>query len=155
MRGTDRRKTVLGPFFAALLIASTTGLNWACAETAPPPLPPPAPQRGVVPREPAGPPPYEAQLDRLAELMGTLAFMQTLCGQGDGATWHDKMESLLDAESKTGLRKERLAGSYNRGYRGYQVTYRTCTPAAQAVVDRSLQEGERLARDLSIRFGGE
>ena len=35
----------------------------------------------------------------------------------------------------------------------YQLTYRTCTPAARAVIDRSLDQGARLARELSIRFG--
>lgn len=123
-----------------------------------PPLPPTLPQGERA--APAAPPPptaapFEAPLERLAELMGTLAFLRDLCGQGDGAAWHDKMQALIDAEGRTGTRVERLAGSFNRGFKGYQLAYRTCTPAAQAVIGRSLDEGARIASDLSVRFGDE
>ena len=52
-------------------------------------------------------------------------------------------------------RVEQLAGSFNRGFKGYQLTYRTCTPAARAVIDRSLDEGARIAKDMSVRFVGD
>jgi uncharacterized protein (TIGR02301 family) len=137
-----------------LSLACFIGTSAALAQ-APPPLPPVRPATPPeIPRD-SGPPPYEAQLDRLAELMGTLAYMRSLCGQDDGAAWHDKMAKLLEAEAKIASRKERLAGSYNRGYRGYQLTYHSCTPSALAVIQRSLEEGEFVAHELSIRFGGE
>ncbi len=98
--------------------------------------------------------PYDRQLDRLAEIIGTLAFMRDLCGDGDGAAWRDKMTALLEAEGKAGTRNGRLAGSYNRGFRGYELTYRVCTPSARAVIARALDEGEKLTRDLAVRFGG-
>ncbi len=40
------------------------------------------------------------------------------------------MEELLAAEGVTQGRRERMAGAYNRGYRGYALTYRSCTDAA-------------------------
>lgn len=105
-----------------------------------------------VPEPP--PPPYETQLLRLAEIMGTLAFMRELCGDKDGAEWSLRMKTLLDVEAKTDARRERLAGAYNRGFRGYEVTYRVCTPAAQLVITRFLDEGGRLAHEISNRFSG-
>lgn len=119
-----------------------------------PPLPPtqtPTPP-GVSAAETL--PPYEPQLERLATLMGTLSYLRDLCGKGDGAEWRSRMGALLDAEAKTPNRRERLAGAYNRGFRGYEVTYRTCTPSAELVIVRSVEEGDRLARELSNRFGG-
>ena len=112
------------------------------------PLPP------IAPRSPeAALPPYQDRLDRLAELMGTLSFLRDLCGKGDGAVWHSRMETLLSAEGTTDARRDRLAGSFNRGYTGYQPTYRTCTPAAETVIDRALREGSRIASDVAARFG--
>ncbi|MGA8601103.1 MAG: TIGR02301 family protein, partial [Beijerinckiaceae bacterium] len=67
--------------------------------------------------------------------------------------WRTKMAALLDAEAKTQTRRERLAGAFNRGFRGYEVIYRTCTPNAETVIARYLSEGERIARDISYRYG--
>ena len=115
-------------------------------------VPAPAPEPPLLPEAPA--PPYEPQLLRLAEIMGALAFLRDLCGEADSADWNQKMKALLDSEAKTDTRRERLAGAYNRGFRGYEVTYRSCTPAAQTIISRFLDEGGRIARDISNRFNG-
>lgn len=114
----------------------------APGEAAPPPL-----QEGP-------PPPYEPQLMRLSEIMGSLAFLRELCGARDGETWRARMEALLEAEVATEPRRERLAGAFNKGYRGFEVTYRTCTPNAEIIIGRFLQEGGRITRDISTRFSG-
>lgn len=146
-----------------LTIAAASALLAAVPCAAQPPSHPAAPLPPIVAQQvrpaPAPPPPatapFDAPLDQLAQIMGTLAFMRELCGDGDGAAWHDKMQALIDAEGKSGARAERLAGSYNRGFKDYQLTYRTCTPAARAVIDRFLDQGTRLARELSVRFGND
>ena len=51
-------------------------------------------------------------------------------------------------------RRDRLAGAFNRGFRGYGATYRTCTPSARLAMGRALAEAESLTRDLTGRFGG-
>jgi uncharacterized protein (TIGR02301 family) len=99
-------------------------------------------------------PPYEAQLLRLSEIMGALAFLRDLCGDGDGGEYRTRMANLLDAEAGARERREKLAGAYNRGYRGYETTYRVCTPNARTTIARFVEEGGRLARDISYRFGG-
>lgn len=100
------------------------------------------------------PPPYEPQLMRLSEIMGSLAYLRQLCGAGDGDSWRSRMEALLEAEVATEPRRERLAGSFNKGYRGFEVTYRTCTPNAEIMIGRYLQEGGRITRDISTRYSG-
>ncbi len=113
-----------------------------------------APARPSEPPRVEPPPPYEPQLLRLAELMGALAFLRDLCGAPDGDKWRARMSALLDAEATTQARKERLAGAYNKGFKGFEATYRTCTPNAELVISRYLEEGARIARDVGNRYGG-
>jgi uncharacterized protein (TIGR02301 family) len=102
----------------------------------------------------APPPPYEPQLLRLSEILGALAFLRPLCGGNDAQDWRNKMTQLMEAEATTEPRKERLAGAYNRGYREYAQVYRRCTPAAEVVIQRYAEEGGKLTRELTSRFGG-
>lgn len=113
----------------------------------------PAPQPAAPPPE-APPPPYEPELLRLAEVVGLLAFLRQLCAMPDAPEWPRRMQALLDAEGTTPGRRERIAGAYNRGYRAFGITYRTCTPSASEATNRYLKEGEQIARNLSSRYGG-
>ena len=107
-----------------------------------------------APPVPEGPPPvYEPQLLRLSEVLGALAFLRPLCGGGDEAEWRGRMDQLIQAEASTPQRRERLAGAWNRGYRGSSLTYRRCTPNAELLIARYLDEGSRLARELVGRYG--
>lgn len=113
------------------------------------------PDRKAAPPEAApGAPLYENQLLRLSEIMGALAYLRDLCGDGDGAEYRAKMAALLDAEGTAPERREKLAGAYNRGYRGYETTYGQCTANARAAIARFVAEGGRLARDISDRYSG-
>jgi uncharacterized protein (TIGR02301 family) len=103
--------------------------------------------------EPA-PPPYEPQLLRLSEIMGALSYLRDLCAAHDAEAFRAKMSALLSVEGTTDARKERLAGAYNRGFQGYALTYRSCTPAARTVIARFLDEAERVSKDLANRYGG-
>ena len=94
------------------------------------------------------------RLLRLAEIMGTLAYLRDLCGDNDGAEWRKRMAALLSVEGRTERRKAELAGAFNHGFRGYELTYHSCTAAANVVIDRYLDEGGRLAREITSRYGG-
>jgi uncharacterized protein (TIGR02301 family) len=116
----------------------------------------PPPQQQAEPAAPAEPPPapYEKELLRLAEIMGSLALLRPLCSAPDGAEWGRRMQVLLDSEGSTSGRRERLAGAYNKGYEAYALTYRVCTPSAQEASARFLREGEQIARNITGRYGG-
>jgi uncharacterized protein (TIGR02301 family) len=96
--------------------------------------------------------PYEADMQRLAEILGALHYLRAICGSNEGQTWRNEMQALIDAEAAGGDRRERLIGSFNRGYRGFQQTYRTCTPAANVAIRRYLDEGAKIARDITARY---
>lgn len=115
---------------------------------------PGAKDAAAPPPPPEPPPPYEPKLLRLGEILGTLTYLRDLCGAGDGAEWRQRMSALIDAEGSTQQRKERLAGAFNRGFRGYQLTYHACTAAAQTIIERLLDEGDRITRDVASRYAG-
>jgi uncharacterized protein (TIGR02301 family) len=96
--------------------------------------------------------PYEADLQRLSEILGALHYLRDICGAKEGAIWRNEMQALLDAEAPSGERRGRLMASFNRGFSGFQQTYRTCTPAADYAIRRYLEEGARLSRDITARY---
>ena len=97
--------------------------------------------------------PFDGNLQRLAEIMGALHYLRGLCGAKDGQKWRNEVQALIDAEAPTGDRRNRMIASFNRGYRGFQQTYRTCTPAADIVIRRYLEEGAKIAREVTARYG--
>jgi uncharacterized protein (TIGR02301 family) len=98
------------------------------------------------------PAPYDKDLQRLSEILGALHFLRGICGSNEGQKWRDEAQSLIDAEAPTGTRHDQMIASFNRGYRGFQQSYRSCTPAADAVIRRYLEEGAKLARDITARY---
>src|SRR3954449_12343284 len=96
--------------------------------------------------------PFDGELQRLAEILGALHYLRGICGANEGAKWRNEMQALVDAETPQGDRRARLIASFNRGYRGYQQNYRTCTPAADLVIRRYLEEGSKIVRDGTARY---
>jgi uncharacterized protein (TIGR02301 family) len=106
------------------------------------------------PAAPAASPaaPYDADLQRLAEILGALQYLRTVCKANEGQKWRDQMQALIDAEAPDGERRRKIVANYNRGYRGFQQTYRTCTPAADLAIRRYLDEGAKIAREITARY---
>jgi len=150
-----RRIAIVMASVAALLVADARAAEAPAAKAEPKSAPKAAPSGGAPTPPPVEPPPpYEPQLLRLAEMMGALAYLRDLCGADDGAKFRTKMKSLLDADGLSVSQRNLLAGAYNRGFEGYRLTYRTCTPAAGEVITRYLTETSRIASELAGRYGG-
>jgi uncharacterized protein (TIGR02301 family) len=127
-------------FLIALLIAFP-----ALAQAPAPPAAPAAPNVSATA-------PYEAELQRLSEILGALHYLRDICGAKEGMIWRNEMQALIEAEVPGGERRERMVASFNRGYRAFQQSYRTCTPAADLAIRRYLDEGARISRDITARF---
>ncbi len=123
----------------------------ALAQTAPAAKPTPTPTPTPTHPEVV---PYEANLLRLSELMGALAFLRDLCHDGDGAEFRDKIAQLIEADPRPQDAKDQLAGAFNRGFDGYRLTYRVCTSNARDTIAAYLEETRRLAKDVASRYGG-
>lgn len=108
----------------------------------------------VTPAQPmrAAESPFDPGLNRLAEILGSLHFLSSLCKRQE-ADWRAAMEEFLDTEKPDDARRARFVASFNRGYRSFADTYRSCTPSAVAALTLYVKEGEALSRQLTDRFG--
>lgn len=121
----------------------------ALAQSPPRSEPAPAP----APRSNEGAPaPFDTDLQRLAEILGVLHYLRGICGSNEGQKWRIEMQALIDTEAPGGDRRAKLVASFNRGYHGFQQTYRTCTPAADLAIRRYLEEGAKIAREVTARY---
>jgi len=98
------------------------------------------------------PAPFDNDLQRLAEILGALHYLRGICNANEGQKWRDQMQSLIDAEIPDGERRRKIVASFNRGYRGFQQTYRSCTPAADIAIRRYLDEGSKISREITARY---
>ena len=97
--------------------------------------------------------PFDGDLMRLSEILGGLHYLRGLCSPNDGQKWRNQMTALLDAEAPAGsARRARMMASFNRGYRGFQQAYRSCTPAADLAIRRYLDEGAKISREVTARY---
>jgi len=145
-------------------LAQFWGAPFSPAPAAKPPSqlpakPPSAP--AAVPVQPPGPPqpppqeraaPYDPEMQRLSEILGALHFLRGICDTNEGQKWRNEAQALIDAEAPTGDRHDQMIASFNRGYRGFQQSYRACTPAANVAIRRYLEEGAKIARDITARY---
>ena len=142
--------TRAGLIVALVLGASPLSAQQSASRTPPAKAQPvPAP---VVPDPPT--PPYEPDLLRLAEIMGSLAYLREICAAREAPAWRDRMVALVEAEGRVPSRRDRLTDAYNRGFKAYASIHRTCLPASEEASTRLARDGERLAKGLAGRFGG-
>jgi len=136
-------------FALAICIAS-----WAAqAQTPAAPQPQPKAQsRPATPPTPTLTAPYDHDLQRLSEILGALHFLRAICGSNEGQKWREEAQALIDAETPNGQRHDQMVASFNRGYRAFQQSYRTCTPAADFAIRRYLDEGAKIAREITARY---
>lgn len=96
-------------------------------------------------------PPYQRQMERLAEIMGSLYFLQPLCQTGH-EDWREQMAELIALDEPDEDRRQRLAGAFNGGYNAFARFHHQCTPASREALARLLVEAQRLAREIHTRF---
>jgi uncharacterized protein (TIGR02301 family) len=96
--------------------------------------------------------PFDPGLVRLSEILGSLHYLRGLCGANEGNKWRGEMQSLLDAEAPNGQRRSLFIAHFNKGYKAFQQSYHSCTPAADLVIRRYLEEGSKIAREVTARY---
>ena len=83
----------------------------------------------------------EGELQRLSEILGALHYLRAICGANEARNGATKCGiNRAEAQALTGAAS--YAASFNRGYRGFQQTYRACTPAADIAIRRYLTEAQ-------------
>lgn len=94
--------------------------------------------------------PYDDKLIRLSEILGAIHYLRELCGAAEGQVWRKQMQDIIQSEGTTAIRRAKLVKGFNKGYRGYRRTYRSCTEPAKIAIDRFMDEGGALA-DLMLK----
>lgn len=96
-------------------------------------------------------PPYQGQMQRLLEVLGSLYFLQPLCDETD-ENWRAQAAELISLDNPDDDRRARLNGAFNSGYASYARLYRACTPSAQQAINRLLAEAEAATRTIHSHF---
>jgi uncharacterized protein (TIGR02301 family) len=97
-------------------------------------------------------PPYQAEMERLSEILGSLYFLNPLCKPGASSDWRGEMADLISLDEPDDDRRQRLTGAFNTGYEAYARLYRVCTVSAEQAMSRLLVEAEKTARDIHSRY---
>lgn len=96
-------------------------------------------------------PPYQRQMERLAEIMGSLYYLSPLC-RAETDDWRAQVAELIALDEPDEDRRQRLSGAFNGGYEAFARFHRTCTPASREAMTRLLDEAQKLAREIHTRF---
>lgn len=98
--------------------------------------------------------PYDQQLNRLSEILGTITYLRNLCAEHSEPQWRAAMEKLLTVDAGTEpARKQQLTAAYNRGYRAFGALHTACTDAARQTDSEYRAEGATLIKEMTNRFG--
>lgn len=97
-------------------------------------------------------PPYASQIERLAEILGSLHYLAGLCGDGT-SPWRNAMAGLIEAENPPEPFLARIIDRFNVGYASFAAVYTRCTEAAQAAMARYREDGAALAARVAADFG--
>ena len=92
--------------------------------------------------------PYDTKLYRLSEILGAVHYLRELCSSEDGMVWRNQMDELIKSEGTNAYRRVTLIKQFNKGYRSYRRTYRSCTNSAKTAIDHFLTEGTKLSGEL-------
>lgn len=97
-------------------------------------------------------PPYQAEMERLSEILGSIYFLSPLCRPENSVDWRLQASELIGLDEPDEDRRQRLAGAFNAGYQAYARFYRVCTISADQALERLLVEAEKTAREIHSRF---
>ncbi|WP_455475646.1 TIGR02301 family protein [Bartonella sp. B17] len=92
-------------------------------------------------------PPYDAKLLRLAEILGSLHFLQNLCSTPTHQ-WYNHMTTLVEAEEPTVKRRAYFYEAFNEAYRAFSENYHHCTQSAIEAHQKYIKEGRTLSENL-------
>ncbi|WP_336294107.1 TIGR02301 family protein [Bartonella sp. CB169] len=96
-------------------------------------------------------PPYETKLLRLAEILGSLHYLQNLCSTPTNQ-WYDYMTALIEAEQPTLQRRAYFYEAFNEAYRSFAENYHHCTQSAIEANKRYIKEGKSLSKNFLIHY---
>jgi len=95
---------------------------------------------------------YEEGMERMAEILGSLHYLDNLCRDGNDA-WLQFMNRFIASESLTPSSRTRLIVAFNRAHSAFADHYQHCTKAATQAIKLYREQGTELVGELINRYG--
>ena len=67
------------------------------------------------------PAPFDGDLQRLAEIIGSLHYLRAVCGANEGQKWRNEMQALIDAEAPDGERRRKIVAELQSWLPGFST----------------------------------
>jgi uncharacterized protein (TIGR02301 family) len=94
---------------------------------------------------------YQEQLLRMAEIMGSLHQLRSLCDRDENQLWRSNMQRLIEIESPSEEMRQKLVQRFNQSVEQQRRAYSSCNRDATNEIKRLAREGERLTGTLAGR----
>lgn len=103
----------------------------------------------AVPLPPASAYALPGNVMQLAEVLGAVHHLRTLCGTNEGQLWRNKMIEMMGVLRPSEAERKDLIKRFNDAYYRYRTAYPNCTGTAAGQSDKLMQDGQRLAEQLA------
>ncbi|WP_455479763.1 TIGR02301 family protein [Bartonella sp. B23] len=97
---------------------------------------------------------YETKLLRMAEILGSLHYLQNLCSTPTNQ-WYSHMNALIEAEQPMPQRRAYFYEAFNGAYRAFSENYHHCTQSAIKANKRYIKEGRALSENLLTYYSNQ
>ncbi|MDP2123347.1 MAG: TIGR02301 family protein [Parvibaculum sp.] len=108
----------------------------------------------ALPPLPAAAQTMPAEMFRLAEVLGAVHHLRTVCGTREGQLWRNKMIEMLGAVGPGDEDRQKLIARFNEAFHSTRDRHAACSRDAAAQSDKLFEEGQRIARELAVKGYG-
>lgn len=92
---------------------------------------------------------YDLGYVRMAEILGAVHHLRSICTPNEGAVWRNKMIDMLGYLPDQKSQQEIMISHFNSYYHRYERRYRSCTRDAAEEANQLFEEAQILARHLA------
>ncbi len=92
---------------------------------------------------------YDVGYVRMAEILGAVHHLRSICTPNEGAMWRNKMIDMLGYLPDQKAQRDVMISHFNSYYHHYERRYRSCSPQAVEEANQLFDEAQILARRLA------
>jgi uncharacterized protein (TIGR02301 family) len=92
---------------------------------------------------------FGRQVQDLAEILGQVHYMRSLCAEGEDMVWRDAMMELIRLEEPSQNERREMTRRFNQGYHAARDRFPECDVQARREMEKLAAEGARLSARLA------
>lgn len=92
---------------------------------------------------------YDVGYVRMAEILGAVHHLRSICTPNEGAMWRNKMIDMLGYLPDQKAQRDVMISHFNNYYHRYERRYRNCSRQAAEEANQLFDEAQILARRLA------